>query len=59
MNTIQTQTALTKLAWTWLYIMYYIYCIYALVITWFWVQYDQYFPSFSYLADLFQEPLGE
>ena len=35
MNTIQTQAALTKLAWTRLYIMYYIYCIYALVITWF------------------------
>ena len=26
---------------------------YALVIAWFRVQYDQYFPSFSYFADLF------
>ena len=32
---------------------------YALVIVWFRVQYGQYFPSFSYFADLFHEPLGE
>ena len=32
---------------------------YALVIAWFRVQYGQYFPSFSYFADLFHEPLGE
>ena len=34
-------------------------CIYALVIARFGVQYGQYFPSFSYFADLFHEPLGE
>ena len=34
-------------------------CEYALVIVRFRVQYDQYFPSFSYFADLFHEPLGE
>ena len=32
---------------------------YALVIARFRVQYDQYFSSFSYFADLFDEPLGE
>ena len=32
---------------------------YALVIARFRVQYGQYFPSFSYFADLFHEPLGE
>ena len=32
---------------------------YALVIARFWVQYGQYFPSFSYFADLFHKPLGE
>ena len=31
----------------------------ALVITWFRVQYDQYFTSFSYFSDLFHEPWGE
>ena len=36
------------------------YCtIYALVITRFRVQYDQYFPSFVYFADTFHEPSGE
>ena len=30
-----------------------------LVIARFRVQYGQYFPSFSYFADLFHEPLGE
>ena len=35
------------------------YLCYALVIARFRVQYDQYFPSFSYFADLFHEPLGE
>ena len=33
--------------------------VYALVIPQFRVQYDQYFPSFSYCADLFHEPSGE
>ena len=32
---------------------------YALAIARFRVQYDQYFPSFSYFADLLHEPLGE
>ena len=32
---------------------------YALVIARFRVQYGQYFPSFSYFADLFHKPLGE
>ena len=32
---------------------------YALVSRWFQLQYDQYFLSFSYFADLFHEPLGE
>ena len=32
---------------------------YALVIARFRVQYGQYFPRFSYFADLFHEPLGE
>ena len=32
---------------------------YTLVIARFRVQYDQYFLSFSYFADLFHEPLGE
>ena len=31
---------------------------YALVIARFRVQYDQFFPSFSYFADLFHGPLG-
>ena len=31
---------------------------YSLVITRFQVQYDQYYPSFSYFANLFHEPLG-
>ena len=31
---------------------------YALVIAWFRVQYGQYFPSFSYFADVFHEPLS-
>ena len=35
------------------------YAKYTLVITRFRVQYDQYFPSFSYFADLFHYPLGE
>ena len=35
------------------------YVQYALVIARFRVQYDQYFPSFSYFPDLFHEPLGE
>lgn len=26
---------------------------------WFQIQYDQYFPGFSYLADLFHEPSGD
>ena len=30
-----------------------------LVIAWLRVQYDQYFPSFSYFSDLFHEPLGQ
>ena len=33
--------------------------IYALITARFRVQYGQYFPSFSYFADLFHEPLGE
>ena len=33
--------------------------VYALVITWFGVQYDQYFPSFSDITDLFYHLLGE
>ena len=41
------------------YIYIYTYYTYALVIARFRVQYDQYFPSFSYFADLFHEPLGE
>ena len=32
---------------------------YALVISRFRVQYDQYFPSFWYFADLFHKPVGE
>ena len=32
---------------------------YALVIARFRVQYGQYFPSLSYFADLFHEPLGK
>ena len=32
--------------------------LYALVIAQFQVQYDQYFPSFSYFVDSFDEPLG-
>ena len=33
--------------------------IYALVMARFRLQYGQYFPSFSYFADLFHKPLGE
>ena len=36
-----------------------VFLTYALVIARFWVQYGQYFPSCSYFADLFHEPLGE
>ena len=47
-----------------IYVIYKVYIniniyIYALVIARFRVQYGQYFPSFSYFADLFHEPLGE
>ena len=37
----------------------YAHMFYALLITWFGVQYDQYFPSFSYFAVLFHKPLGK
>ena len=36
-----------------------LYSRYALVIARFRLQHDQYFPNFSYFADLFHEPLGE
>ena len=40
------------------YVLYVYMYIYALVIAQFRVQYGQYFPSFSYFAYLFHEPLG-
>ena len=52
--------------WLWLYSCYSHFSVayikqlkYALVTARFRAQYDQYFPSFSYFTDLFEEPLGE
>ena len=52
--------------WLWLYSCYSHFSVayikqlkYALVTARFRAQYDQYFPSFSYFTDLFEEPLGK
>ena len=45
--------------WSSIYIHDNFYSRYALVIARFRLQHDQYFPSFSYFADLFHGPLDE